>query len=180
MARSRRTRATTARPRKSSPKRSGVCLTAQEGQQPPPQGGQAAGQGTSDGAAPAARLPPQDGADAAAGTTTPSISKICGSPIWYGTDTSPRASAMPAGQQFRSILEAKAACAGRRVVAVPPAYTSQDCRGCGARVPKSLGVRTHVCPSAGWCWTATRTRHATLWAGQALQALTQAVGPYVA
>ena len=37
---------------------------------------------------------------------------------------------------FRAILEAKAACAGRRVVAVPPAYTSQDCSGCGARVPK--------------------------------------------
>jgi putative transposase len=44
--------------------------------------------------------------------------------------------------QFRSILEAKAACAGRRVVAVPPAYTSQDCSGCGARgFPKSLSVR---------------------------------------
>ncbi len=51
--------------------------------------------------------------------------------------------------QFRSILEAKAACAGRRVVAVPPAYTSQDCSGCGARVPKSLSVRTHCCPSCG-------------------------------
>jgi putative transposase len=51
--------------------------------------------------------------------------------------------------QFRSILEAKAAYAGRRVVAVPPAYTSQDCSGCGERVPKSLSVRTHVCPSCG-------------------------------
>jgi putative transposase len=51
--------------------------------------------------------------------------------------------------QFRTILEAKAACAGRRVFAVPPHYTSQDCSGCGARVPKSLAVRTHVCPSCG-------------------------------
>jgi putative transposase len=51
--------------------------------------------------------------------------------------------------QFRTILEAKAVCAGRRVLAVPPAYTSQDCSGCGARVPKSLSVRTHVCPSCG-------------------------------
>jgi putative transposase len=51
--------------------------------------------------------------------------------------------------QFRTILEAKAACAGRRVVAVPPAYTSQDCSGCGARIPKSLSVRTHVCTSCG-------------------------------
>jgi putative transposase len=51
--------------------------------------------------------------------------------------------------QFRSILEGKAECAGRRVVAVPPAYTSQDCSGCGERVEKSLSVRTHVCPSCG-------------------------------
>jgi putative transposase len=51
--------------------------------------------------------------------------------------------------QFRAILEAKAVYAGRRVVAVPPAYTSQDCSGCGERVSKSLSVRTHVCPSCG-------------------------------
>jgi putative transposase len=51
--------------------------------------------------------------------------------------------------QFRTILEGKAAYAGRRVVAVPPAYTSQDCSGCGVRVQKSLSVRTHVCPSCG-------------------------------
>ena len=51
--------------------------------------------------------------------------------------------------QFRSILEAKAACAGRRVVAVPAQYTSQECSGCGERVPKSLSVRTHVCTNCG-------------------------------
>jgi putative transposase len=51
--------------------------------------------------------------------------------------------------QFRIILEAKAACAGRRVVAVPPAYTSQECSGCGERVPKTLSIRTHICPSCG-------------------------------
>ncbi len=51
--------------------------------------------------------------------------------------------------QFRAILDAKAACAGRRVIAVPAQYTSQDCSGCGTRVPKSLSVRTHVCPSCG-------------------------------
>ena len=50
---------------------------------------------------------------------------------------------------FRSILACKAACAGKRVEAVPPAFTSQDCSGCGARVPKGLRVRTHVCPSCG-------------------------------
>ena len=51
--------------------------------------------------------------------------------------------------QFRTILEAKAAWAGRQVLAVPPAYTSQGCSGCGERVPKSLSMRTHVCPSCG-------------------------------
>ena len=51
--------------------------------------------------------------------------------------------------QFRTILEAKAVYAGRQVLAVPPAYTSQDCSGCGARVAKSLSVRTHSCPSCG-------------------------------
>ncbi len=51
--------------------------------------------------------------------------------------------------RFRAILDAKAACAGRRVIAVPPAYTSQDCSGCGTRIPKSLSVRTHVCTSCG-------------------------------
>ncbi len=50
---------------------------------------------------------------------------------------------------FRSILEAKAACAGRRVIAIPAQYTSQDCSICGARVPKSLSVRTHVCTICG-------------------------------
>ncbi|HEU5198966.1 MAG TPA: transposase [Ktedonobacterales bacterium] len=51
--------------------------------------------------------------------------------------------------QFRSILTSKAVWAGKRTVAVPPAYTSQDCSGCGERVQKSLSVRTHVCPSCG-------------------------------
>jgi putative transposase len=50
---------------------------------------------------------------------------------------------------FRATLEYKAAYAGKQVVAVPPAYTSQDGSGCGERVPKSLRVRTHVCPSCG-------------------------------
>jgi len=35
---------------------------------------------------------------------------------------------------------------GKVVVAVPAAYTSQDCSGCGARVKKALSERTHVCP----------------------------------
>jgi putative transposase len=50
---------------------------------------------------------------------------------------------------FRTILTSKAAYAGKWVVAVSPAFTSQDCSGCGERVPKSLSVRTHICPSCG-------------------------------
>ena len=71
--------------------------------------------------------------------------------------------------QFRTILEGKAAYAGRRVIAVPPAYTSQDCSGCGERVEKSLSVRTHVCPSCGL--VLDRDENAAIniqWAGQAL------------
>jgi len=50
---------------------------------------------------------------------------------------------------FLSILHAKAAYAGRRVVAVPPAYTSQMCSGCGVLVRKGLSVRWHSCPECG-------------------------------
>jgi putative transposase len=48
--------------------------------------------------------------------------------------------------QFLSILAATAAYAGRRVVAVPPAFTSQTCSGCGVIVQKGLSVRWHSCP----------------------------------
>jgi putative transposase len=51
--------------------------------------------------------------------------------------------------QFLSILSAKAAYAGRRVVAVPPAYTSQACSGCGVLVKKGLSIRWHACPDCG-------------------------------
>jgi putative transposase len=74
--------------------------------------------------------------------------------------------------QFRTILEAKAACAGRRVVAVPPAYTSQDCSGCGTRIPKSLSVRTHVCLSCGLVLDRDENAARNIqWAGQALRGL---------
>jgi putative transposase len=72
--------------------------------------------------------------------------------------------------QFLTILACKAAYAGKRVEAVPAAYTSQDCSGCGERVPKSLSVRTHVCPSCGL--VLDRDINAALnilWAGQARQ-----------
>ena len=47
---------------------------------------------------------------------------------------------------FLSILAFKAAYAGKRAVAVPPAYTSQRCSGCGRVVCKGLSVRWHHCP----------------------------------
>jgi putative transposase len=50
---------------------------------------------------------------------------------------------------FLSILTYKAACAGRRVVAVNPAFTSQRCSGCGIVVSKGLSVRWHACPDCG-------------------------------
>ena len=50
---------------------------------------------------------------------------------------------------FRRILTCKAAWAGKRVEGIPPAFTTQDCSGCGERTEKSLSVRTHVCTSCG-------------------------------
>jgi putative transposase len=51
--------------------------------------------------------------------------------------------------QFLSILSFKAACAGRSVVAVSPAFTSQVCSGCGVIVSKGLSVRWHSCSDCG-------------------------------
>jgi putative transposase len=50
---------------------------------------------------------------------------------------------------FLTILTFKAAYAGKWVVAVPPAYTSQRCSGCGVVVSKGLSVRWHSCPDCG-------------------------------
>ena len=52
--------------------------------------------------------------------------------------------------QFVSILTQKAESAARQVIAVNPAYTSQDCSNCGMRVPKKLSVRLHSCPYCGF------------------------------
>jgi putative transposase len=50
---------------------------------------------------------------------------------------------------FLTILAFKAACAGKRVQAVSPAFTSQKCSGCGVMVSKGLSVRWHRCPECG-------------------------------
>ncbi len=51
--------------------------------------------------------------------------------------------------QFAAFLAHKAAWAGRRFVAVNPAYTSQDCSGCGHRQTLSLADRVYQCPCCG-------------------------------
>jgi putative transposase len=89
---------------------------------------------------------------------------------------------------FRTILTSKAAYAGRRVVAVPAQYTSQDCSGvlpdgsrCPQRVAKSLSVRTHVCPSCGLVLDRDENAAQNIRrAGQAPQAPTWADTPSVA
>src|SRR5262245_3424083 len=48
-----------------------------------------------------------------------------------------------------TILAFKAANAGRKVIAVDPAYTSQACSGCGVIVQKGLAGRWHSCPDCG-------------------------------
>jgi putative transposase len=48
--------------------------------------------------------------------------------------------------EFIEIVTVKAASAGRITVAVNPSGTTQNCSGCGAKVPKDLSVRWHSCP----------------------------------
>jgi putative transposase len=50
---------------------------------------------------------------------------------------------------FLTTLAFNAVNAGRRVVAVDPAFTSQICSGCGILVAKGLSVRWHSCPECG-------------------------------
>ncbi len=54
-----------------------------------------------------------------------------------------------AWSQCATFLSYKAACAGRAFGAVNPAYTSQDCSGCGHRQKKTLAERTHACVCCG-------------------------------
>ena len=82
-------------------------------------------------------------------------------------------------RSFLSILAYKAACAGKRVEAVPPAYTTQDCSNvladgtiCGERICATLSVRTHICPKCGY--VADRDENAArtiFWRGQRLRGL---------
>ena len=51
--------------------------------------------------------------------------------------------------RFITILETVAVKCGVRVVKVSPYSTSQDCSGCGAKVPKTLSIRLHECHKCG-------------------------------
>ena len=51
--------------------------------------------------------------------------------------------------RFRTYVTYKAESAGRKVVMVNPAYTSQMCSSCGSIVKKDLSERVHNCPKCG-------------------------------
>jgi putative transposase len=51
--------------------------------------------------------------------------------------------------QFLQILSIKAERAGLLTIAVNPNGTSQNCSGCGTKVPKTLKDRIHACPQCG-------------------------------
>src|SRR5258706_2833404 len=48
--------------------------------------------------------------------------------------------------RFISMLRYKAEWAGARLIEVDPRNTSQECSGCGTKVPKGLADRQHDCP----------------------------------
>jgi putative transposase len=85
---------------------------------------------------------------------------------------------------FRMILACKAEWAGKRVEAIPAAFTTQECSNrladgtvCGEQVKKSLSIRTHLCPRCGYI--ADRDENAARniqWAGQALRGVPTLVG----
>jgi putative transposase len=75
-------------------------------------------------------------------------------------------------RHFLSILAHTAACAGKRVEAVNPAYTSQECSACGERIYKSLSVRTHVCANCGLVLDRDLNAASNIkWLGQRLRGL---------
>jgi len=51
--------------------------------------------------------------------------------------------------QFLQILSIKTERAGLITIAVNPNGTTQNCSGCGTKVPKTLSDRIHTCPDCG-------------------------------
>jgi len=82
--------------------------------------------------------------------------------------------------RFFEFLSYKAEYAGRIVVKVNPHNTTQNCSGCGEKVPKALSVRVHACPHCGL--VLDRDENAAInirEAGQAVQEVTYAVAQSV-
>jgi putative transposase len=80
-------------------------------------------------------------------------------------------------RHFLTILAYTAACAGKRVEAVNPAYTTQDCSGCGNRAQLSLSVRTHVCTRCGQILDRDENAASNiLWLGQSLRGVLALAG----
>ncbi len=52
--------------------------------------------------------------------------------------------------RFREWLEYLGRIYGVPVIAVEPAYTSQNCSNCGEKVVKTLSTRTHKCPHCAY------------------------------
>jgi len=52
-------------------------------------------------------------------------------------------------EKFIQMLSYKAESAGGKVICVNPRGTTVKCSGCGSAVPKSLGIRRHLCPFCG-------------------------------
>jgi putative transposase len=78
---------------------------------------------------------------------------------------------------FRQILTCTAEWAGKCVVAVPPAYTSQACSGCGEIVKKSLSIRTHVCTNCGLILDRDENAAKNIkWLGQSLRGVPAVAG----
>lgn len=54
-----------------------------------------------------------------------------------------------AWSELLELLDYKLAARGGGLVRVDSRGTSQECSGCGARVPKALSERRHECPHCG-------------------------------
>jgi putative transposase len=75
------------------------------------------------------------------------------------------------------LLACQAEWAGKRVEVVSPAFTTQDCSGCGERQQKSLSVRPHVCTNCGLVLDRDENAARNIqWAGQALRGVPAMVG----
>ena len=54
-----------------------------------------------------------------------------------------------AWRQFLNFIEYKAAWAGKRMIKINPAFTSQNCSMCGNRQKLKLSDRVYHCPCCG-------------------------------